>query len=537
MLLAAWPARAAASPRRAVAAARVDVVFDLSLDQMSSPFDASFEGESRLAALLRRHGATVSTNVRPLEEVLPQWAGPGRVLVLGIPWRLAYPAGALAAIDAFLRAGGGVLAIVEHDDAYGSSTRQNALLERYGIRALPGEANEMAREGAVPKVFWPLVAAPRWGIEGARMFLAAPLEVRPPAEPVVRVMHPADPAFAVVGAQAKVGPGRLVVLGDVEMLWNMTPDSGVRDRANPRLLLRVFGELAGLGRALARVPWPPAPPPGLAAGRRCAIFESGGFATVPGPAPAGILGLARALNERGFRIAVSRGRADDPRCELAVVVAPLEAFAPSPAVRAAPRLLVVGDGGSDLLGSSPVPWRQLPVTYAADADTRPLDALLAPLGLRVEPVTLVDEATDQSLVTGEIAGVPMRLHRSAALAWRGEAFTVVARAAPAARPVRETIPPLLGTEPGAELPRRVPVGPAGAWPADSAPGTAPAASPPSPVPSGAAAAGVPVVARSARVFAIADLEAVADQEIGSPAGQRLLAAIDAWLASGDPVRR
>ncbi|MDB4990846.1 MAG: hypothetical protein JWN04_6024 [Myxococcaceae bacterium] len=494
------------APPAASAHPRADVIFDMSMDPVCSPFESAFEGMSLLLRLLRQKGATISSNVAPLEQVLPGWAGPGRVLVLGMPWKTRYTPAALDAIDSFMRAGGGVLVVVEHDNLYLHAEAQNALTRRYGIEAVFEAARENPRATDPLHGSWPLVAVPEWGIEHARLLLPAPLQVGPPARVLGKLRDPvrADRADAI--AEVELGQGRMVVVADAEWIWNMTPEVGLRGDDNEKLALRVFGELLGRAGPLEGVATAPAIPALLREGERCVAFETAGDAFVPEEAPNGFMPLARALHAAGFgiRLGAERSRSGRP-CEASILLLPL-----APLAEAAPRLqkgrlVLVSDGDTACTAYEGSPWAALPIDYGPSRNGRPLDQLAHAFGLELPRVTMID-ADDMTGVSATfVGGRPLVLHRAGIVSWHGKAWEGVLAAAPGTR-ISDDLFPAESPKHDGEFPRRRIV--AGkseqTW----------------------------IVARSPTVFAIADLELLTEQGLARSAGKQLLDELIRWLERG-----
>ncbi|MDD9937204.1 MAG: DUF4350 domain-containing protein [Myxococcales bacterium] len=488
------PAQGPAAP----AAGVVHVIVDQSLDQVSSPFDSGFDGLSQLTALLREHGATVSTNNRPLDAVAPRW-GAGHVLVLGIPWGRGYDAAVREALDGFMRRGGGVLVLSEHDNMYGSSDAHNGLTARYGIRTLGGAAQAPERAGEPTVARWPQVRAARFGIADARLFWPAPLSVDPPAKPLLQLVDPADPARAVVGALAPVGEGRLAVVADLELFWNMAPRGGLSAGDNRRLALELFGLLAGRDGALSGPAVRPVLPQAPAAAAPCVRFERSGGALYPDGAPNGLTRLARRLAARGLRVVAGRGT---PRCERVVVAAPLSMV--DPEVTRARRLLVIGDGRTDFARAERALLEPLPLDLARGWGPDPYASLLHGTGIALPRATLLSRHQGlRGRAQRSDGGGQLALHRAGALQV-DDGVRVLARAAGLRATHNLTPAHRAGGGQQAELSSRPP---------------RPAA------PELASGNDAIVAAHTERVMVIADLELVSDQS----ADGALLKAIAEWL--------
>lgn len=488
----------------------VDVIFDMSMDPVATPFEVAFEGMSRLLALLRRHGASVSSNVLPLETVLGPWGGPGRVLVLGMPWKTRYSPAALDAIDAFMRAGGGVLVITEHDNVYLHADAQNELTRRYGIETLSAHAAEVPRQGDPLQGAWPFVSVPKWGIARARFLLPAPLAVRPPAAALAALTTPVRSDWTTVMAEAAVGQGRLLVVSDSEWLWNMTREFGLRGDDNEKLALRMFGELAGRSAPLVAEPAPgnastQQDEPGNVT--RCIAFESDGNAFALEDAPNGLMTLVRGLRAAGFalRLATDRGA---ERCEASLLILPLRPLGEAMARLQERRLILVTDGDSDSTGYAGSMWSRLPINYdeyAGRGAERPLDALARSLGLRIPRATLIDESDTTRVTALMPSGHRVVLHRAGTLSWQGNAFRGLVAAVSGTRKSDDLFPVTRSVNGKAEFPRRR------ALPASDDP--------------------LWVVAQSHKVFAVADVELVTDQVLATDAGKEFLKLLTDWLVA------
>ena len=138
------PSDAPEKKAQSVAPAVFKIVFDLSKEQIYSPFDSHFAGMSQLTEALRKEGAEVSVNFRDLRTLTQQFKGPGHILVLGPALERKYAPEDLEAIYSFRRSGGGVLVIAEHDNFFRHADMHNALTEAWGIKYEPRPPTEKA---------------------------------------------------------------------------------------------------------------------------------------------------------------------------------------------------------------------------------------------------------------------------------------------------------------------------------------------------------------------------------------------------------
>lgn len=505
------PPSAPPPPVAQAATGLLQVAFDQSLGQISSPFDPSFDGLASLAAALRRHGMRVSLNHRPLASFLADFNGSGRVLVLGIPWRIHYSADDLLAVERFLESGGGVLVIVEHDDIFANAEIQSALTARFGITPLADHAETREASSKNNRGRWPLCRVPDWQLDDVRMYWPAPLRVEPPATPLMLVEAPKDEGTRIVAAAHAGRAGRLVVLGDLEILWTMTPETGARGDGNPAFLLRLFGHLAGHDRSLAPQAIEPRLDPAWSVGTRTALFDASGLGLLPDGTFDGLDRLAAHLHARGYRIAVGEGDADVyAQADLVISVTPLEALPEARRVRSARRVLLVGDGRTDFVRAAASLLKPLGL-HDAPQPADPINAVARSAGLELERVTLLD-AEDRYRVTAQLEdGSSLLLHRSAAvriLSPDDTGHTAIAVAALGSVPT-ETLAPVQPRTEVSAIPRR-------------------------PARSGHREVDArrrwPVVVASEQVMLVADLELVTDPFLSTDAAKPWLRALDAWLA-------
>ncbi len=498
--------KAAAGPRR------YDVVFDQSQEQVYSPFDVGYSGMSRLTRALRYDGARVRLSSQSLETFLPTFHGLDRVLVLGVAMERTWRPAELAAIHAFLRAGGGVLVVVEHDDLFHNATFQNQLTTAYGISTLPELALAQATQ---PAPGWPTCGADRFGLEEIVLYGPAPLALETPAEELAVVSHPERPEHRVVAAaNLHIGAGRMVVLGDAEVLWNMTPVSGIRQGDNPNFVIGVFRLLAGYDTDAPIRPPPRAAAPPQPPRVRTVLFESTGDSLIPGRGDMGLDAFAERLDEAGFRVATGGGpgtRYED--YELVVVAVPLTTPTDLVGLRRAHRLLLVSDGQSDYLDGLEGIRDRFPdrAHHRAEDFVNPLNLLLESTGMRFLPTTIINAGSNcffsRARWVGDGGDLPFTLQRATAIEPLGGAFPpdveIWAETLPPARPLDN----LLLLHAGRARYRVFNRSPEG----------------------DTASAPLPVVVATPTVLAVSDLELLLPQFINSPEGDVFVHHILTWV--------
>jgi len=216
---------------------------------MFPPWGVGVTGHGQAASLLGDEGYRVSYTDEPLHRVVDR-VGEDSMLLLALGKLEHEPPSkrAQTAVDAYVRGGGGLLVVGEHDDVFDTQATRNPILDDYGIAFEDDDVRSPDSENGTES--WILVDAPAWNVTDAVLPKAAPLTVEDPARPLVELSEQADPANATVAATASPGEGRVLAISDTEWLWNGDPDAmGVERRGTPNLLAAAAANLTGVDPA------------------------------------------------------------------------------------------------------------------------------------------------------------------------------------------------------------------------------------------------------------------------------------------------
>jgi hypothetical protein len=324
-----------------------EFIFDQSLEQVYSPFETGFTGFSTFNKNLKKWGLSISVNNFPLDLVLKDLKGPGNILFLGVAINQKYSQESLNALDDFLKRGGGILLTVEHDNLFKNATFQNAFIEKYGISTQKFQA--LAKEKSWKKSIWPFCSSSNFNLQKIQMYLPAPLKIKGDAKTLLYVENPLKKDFQIVGAWKKVGKGNLVVLGDVEIFWNMTSNTGIR-QGNNLVFMKNIVELLAPGKELnsnyPKFQNNPSP-------KGKVLFYLSGEGVGPDSSLSGFSRFAQYLNSQGYSIKVGKEEKNFEKYSLVVVAAPVEKVKNIPGLIRAKKILLISDGQSNVLDYSP----------------------------------------------------------------------------------------------------------------------------------------------------------------------------------------
>lgn len=330
---------------------RFEVIFDQSNEQLYSPLDTSYSGMSLYATAIFRQGGAISLNNEPLHLMLDKLAGPGQVLFLGVALFRGYEQCDLEAIDAFMKRGGGVLVIVEHDDFMGNATFQNMLTGKYGITALP-ETNTTTQDVLEPH--WTWCDVPDWGLNRVQFYMPAPLiSTNPAAKPFAHVIEPDIEENSIVAYRILDCDTRMIVMGDAEILWNGDSHLGFNIGENQFFLEKITTELAGVPHLTE--PWDqPSIISASDVARRKVLFVRDGYSIVPDNATLGMGRLIEKLAQDDFSIDIAYiNEVQIESYQVIFVINPMKKLAEDSieALGRAKRIVVAVDGQSNLFAN------------------------------------------------------------------------------------------------------------------------------------------------------------------------------------------
>ncbi|MBN1532668.1 MAG: DUF4350 domain-containing protein, partial [Spirochaetes bacterium] len=234
-------------PERVIAPRTVEVLYDESHGNVWGIHDTGFYGYSEFARLLREHGIAVSPLTITLDKALKRRVGysTGKLLVLNVAKFQHYGQEELAAVENFVRTGGALLCIGEHENIYGSSDFQNQVLHRFAMEfkndyvgdVIPHEKLERGDlEDLNQRAVSPIL-----GLRDVRHLLSAPVSPRDVAPSYTELLYGYREGKKIaIAAGRTCGRGRVAAVGDSELFWNGDGRIGIGAGDNRRFLLRLY---------------------------------------------------------------------------------------------------------------------------------------------------------------------------------------------------------------------------------------------------------------------------------------------------------
>ncbi len=217
-----------------VAAKGQVIVFDRTLSQPVYINDPGPSGISQLVDTLKGNGIIVSTIQNP--AIYDRYFCTNNVnfdhllFVLTPPIHRAYTQSELDNFNCMLRIGAHILIVAEHDNYYYNADNLNKICEPYGIKI----NNSSVKKDKTLQGAWPIGSSKKYGLNNIKFYLPAPLTCVKNAEVIATI------DTSIVCASVSAGKGKITVLGDYEMLWNMTATEGIAYGDNMAFLTKLF---------------------------------------------------------------------------------------------------------------------------------------------------------------------------------------------------------------------------------------------------------------------------------------------------------
>lgn len=217
------------------------LLVDRSKNQPVFPYDRGFAGISTFVDTLVKQGYKIDLNYKELDKLLPTYpAFQNTILILTPSVFNPFRPAEVSEIRSFVAKGGKLLIVAEHENFFDHALTFNQLLRgtpltiQYNAIRVP--SLNFVEAG------WPAVSSTQ--IPGNfRFFLPAGIALADSAKCLCITQADATPAQACVIAMADFGYGKIALITDYEIFWNMTSTTGIRLRDNLKLCTQIIHNL------------------------------------------------------------------------------------------------------------------------------------------------------------------------------------------------------------------------------------------------------------------------------------------------------
>ncbi len=293
------------SPARRIPPLHAEALYDESHNNPWGIRDTGFYGYSGFARTLMDHGVTVTRISGSLERAVMTHAGSaaGKVLVLTVAKFSTYTPEERAAAELFVRNGGSLLCIGEHENIYGSSDFQNQILRQFGMEFNNDFVGEIIPEEKLEKSDLSVLnqrgVSEVLGLRNIHHLLSASIKTLRDDSDTVELLRGDG---KTIGAGRRHHKGRVAAVGDSELFWNGDGAIGIGSGDNGLFLIRLFQWL--LDGRLEPAPGKTRcvfPKSGAKTGMRVFI-DTSSYGLRPDGSPDGLDALAGYLKKRGHRV-------------------------------------------------------------------------------------------------------------------------------------------------------------------------------------------------------------------------------------------
>lgn len=215
------------------------IVFDISRNQPVFLHDDSYAGSSIFANSLHLYGYRVSVNQLPLNDFLAN--NKPDLLVLTPTVFQSHANEEVIAVRNYVQSGGKLLVFAEHENFFKSTDNLNRFIEGSGIKILSDKA-EQATYNHFAEQFRPRAITPFAAKDSVIFFFPATLELKDSTHSTAKTIQGQH-----LAAISPFGSGKIGVITDFEIIWNMTRLTGYRYGQNDFFVLKMIESLIGTG--------------------------------------------------------------------------------------------------------------------------------------------------------------------------------------------------------------------------------------------------------------------------------------------------
>jgi len=377
------------------------VIVDQSNHQVYSAFDTGFAGLSQFSEIVYKNKGHVWQNYEPLEEVLPKIKSE-TLLILGVSLIHSYKKETIDAVENYVKKGGHLLVLLEHDNFFNNAKKQNQLIQRFGVKAYYGKA--MAKERNWKKNIWPQAQSPLFNLNNIRLFLPAPLKYGKNNTALLKIMNPLNKAYNVVATINESQKGKVIVLGDMEILWNMQKDTGINFGDNKNFFTKMLSYL---------FPQRQEKKPKFNQGFKKNLFV---YTCQNGmdlrDSLGGVTKFIKGINRLGYNVKYG---CKAPKDSIVLITTPIKKL---PQLDANHKFILVADGQSNDLKNKnfeSILKNDLRLKINQKVYDYPLNKILRPYGLEINSSSLTPIKDPSFIMEAEIKGSPLILRRSAVI--------------------------------------------------------------------------------------------------------------------------
>ena len=208
------------------------IIYDQSHNNVWGLWDHGYCGYSHSAMFLKQYGVISSVTIKHLDECLTAVHSSGykqTILMISVAKYQEFDSREIDAICNFVHSGGLLFVIAEHDNMYNCATFLNAVTQKIGITINSSAAGKDNEHVASLDALNNQAYSKKFKLNNVLHMLSAPLYGTNNSFEVLLRDYETD---AVIAAGCTYGKGKMLVIGDSEMLWNGDGKVGIHAGQN-----------------------------------------------------------------------------------------------------------------------------------------------------------------------------------------------------------------------------------------------------------------------------------------------------------------
>jgi len=208
------------------------LIYDQSHNNVWGLWDHGYCGYSHIAMFVKQYGVIPSVAIKHLDECLGTVKSSGyqqTILMISVAKYQEFDSREIDAICNFVHSGGLLFVIAEHDNMYNCATFLNAVTQKIGITINSSAAGKDNEHVASLDVLNNRAYSKKFKLKNVLHMLSASLSG---TNNSFEVLLRDDETDAVIAAGCAYGKGKMLVIGDSEMLWNGDGKVGIHAGQN-----------------------------------------------------------------------------------------------------------------------------------------------------------------------------------------------------------------------------------------------------------------------------------------------------------------
>ncbi|MBP7654318.1 hypothetical protein KA977_12905, partial [Candidatus Dependentiae bacterium] len=273
---------------------------------------------------------------------------------------------------------------------------------------------------------WVFCSSKIWNSENVELYYPAPLHIDSGVRILLEMNNPKDPNLKITAALNDLNRGKIVVLGDAEILWNMTEPIGNNAENNKDFLLKLFVYLSGIENSNTSY-LPDSGKQNYISSiihkykyqvinsendfnnkniSKKVLIDASAYGLVPDNSPGGLDYFAEFLKMEGYSIEIALDTvADYSEYDLVVNAVSLDKSSINSEIINSKRILLAADGQTDIMNDTMLQLilrGYFSVRYNPELHISPMNIIASFYNIKFPDYTIVSDEKNRFFINGTI---------------------------------------------------------------------------------------------------------------------------------------